>query len=430
MVFRIVAVVMLVFASLAQAGEQTADALRLRVEELRTQEVRNQERILELGGSNVSSEAKRTIAEDIRILQDKADRLHDIVDDLTKTRKELQELEQRTADGADLTIATAVGLAAAVARNKIIKKTLEQSSNKVWAKSFFGASLAGAALGYGGAKLYRNLNARKIRKMVEAEQVRVHDVLELVSILRETRNLRGEQLEEVRQLEKDQEKILEEVAELNKELDEAAEAEAEEKEKAEEARKPATQRDAMLERDMDAEGDAAEQRQANFDNATRLCDPSLGSRKGNVGSAGTLAPHENEATGPCRVIDGEWLLEYVKSGRRVPVTLGRVGREDPPRYGLTAKHGLNVRCSASGYNLTCEMKMPPPQTCPSAPWEEWQKGWTMTVATVGIEITGRWEILKVVMNPTDKPCYLTKPPVPFFLDFRLVPTPGGAAKPG
>ncbi len=428
MVFRLALLIILVWAASVQAESPEAEARRARVQELTIQESQNRERIRELGGSAVSATAKRAIVDDIRMLEDKADRLFNIVDDLTKTRAELRELERRTAEGEDLTLAALTGVAVGVVRNQAIKKTLEKAGKKAMGKAFGTASLAGAAAGYVGAKIARHLNARDIRELVDQEQVRLLDVLQLVSALRKTRNFRAEQLAEVIQLEIEQESILEEVSRLNKLLEQEAKPEAK-------PAPPLAREEALLDRDTDAEGDAELQRQSDFDNASRLCDPSRRGLKGKVGEAGKLPSHEETtaaALNPCRVIDGKWLLQYTKSANRLPVEISHVKAADDDagaavRFELVGKHGLQVRCQAQGYNLACEIKVPPPPTCPGVAWTEWRKEWTMQVPTDGLEITGTRETFQIIINPPFKPCRLAKPPIRLIQEFRLTPQPGSVA---
>lgn len=404
----------LLFSAVSSAETPQEKANRERITELKAQEEINQARILELGGSRVSSEAIRNLENDISMLEDKANRFEDVAKTFAKNERELRDLQQQVRDGEPFTLegAAKTGLktggkmiAQAAVRGILEKLALETASKAT--------GIAGKVVGVAeflAKKGIRNVDANRIRDMMRAEHASLLDVLRFVSAIREERNATAEKLDEVKRLREEQRKLLEEIADLNRR---------------------ATQ-DANLERATDAEGDEALRKE---EEAERLCKPNNRKKRGRVGAGNTLGLQMSSADGTaeeddqnCRLIDGEWELVFQKSGLKHSYEIAYTGPEEPgpgmpATFLLTPQRGWKVRCTAEEAKLVCETALPPPPTCPGVAWPEWQKRWEMEIPTKGLTISGVWEPALIVINPPGKSCQVETSPFKMEQPFTMSPLP-------
>lgn len=397
----------LLLSATASAETPRQKANQERISELKTQEEINQARILELGGSRLSSEAIRNLENDIHMLEDKANRFEAVAKTFAKNEKELRELQQQVSDGKPFTLEDAAKMGGKKAAQEAVEGILEKLALGVASKATGVADKAAGVLEFLEKKRIRYVNANKIREMIQSEHASLLDVLHFVSAIRQERNATAVKLDEVKRLREEQQRLHEEIANLN--------------------RRGAD--DANLQRGTDAEGDEALRKESE---AERLCKPN-NRKRGRVGAGNTLGLHMSSAEGAvedddrnCRLIDGEWELVFQKSGLKHIYEITYTGPDDPgpsspATFLLVPQRGWKVRCVAEDASLVCETALPPPPTCPGVAWPEWQKRWEMDVPAEGLAISGVWEPTLIVVNPQGKGCRVEESP--FKMENAFVMTP-------
>jgi hypothetical protein len=406
--FYILCILLLSAGSSAETPQQKAN--RERITELRAQEEINQARILELGGSRVSSQAIRNLENDISMLEGKADRFEAVAKTFAKNTKELRELQQQVRDGEPFTLEDAAKMGGKMAAQAAVRGILEKLALEAASKATGVVGKVMGAAEFLAKKGIRNVDANKIRDMLRAEQASLHDVLQFVSAIREERNATAVKLNEVKRLRDEQRRLHEEIANLNQRATD----------------------DANLERTTDVEGDEALRKE---EEAERLCKPNNRKKPGRVGAGNTLGLQMSSAEGAaeaddqnCRLIDGSWELAFQKSGLKHLYEITFTGPEEPgpgtpATFLLTPQRGWKVRCTAEDTKLVCETALPPPPTCPGVEWPEWQKRWEMDISAEGLTITGVWEPTLIVINPPGQGCRVEASPFKMEQAFTLTPVP-------
>lgn len=402
----------------AWADSPREQELRGRIADLEAQNLINQSRIEELGGGATSRESVNNLRSAIDVLEDKANRLERVAQTFARNDAELKALRDQVASGEPITledVGKGVAKKAAIAG---VKKILERAALKTAEKAAGPAGWIGTALEFGGKYAISKLDAAKIEQMVREEHARMIDLLRLVSALRRERNAMAEKRAEVERLGREQTLNIEDVAKARAELDLLT--------------GKATDQ-ANLERNTDAEGDEQLRREALKD-AARLCDPST--RKKAAGVRPTAPTGQPQAAselaipeqhGDCRMVEGNWLLKWQKSGQQIPFEITYTGPSEPgpgvpASYALKPIRGWPVRCTAQGYELNCETGLPQPPTCPGAKWPPWQKRWDMTVPAEGLEISGVWEPTLIIVGPGTS-CHVEPSPYKNEMAFTMTPLP-------
>jgi len=411
--------IMLASPLMAQDGQEKQaeiDALRARVAELRRHETEIQSRIAEVGGTDTTKQGIINANVNKRLADHQITQLHRVVDAYVSSVDEMEQMQRQVATDIDKRIEMA---------NQSIGSTVKNE-----ALDFAGgtgleyllATETGPLLSIGiklidkaGRAVIADINEDRLREMVLAERKHLNDVMEVIVRLQNESAGEIRRIHELQNLQGQFRENLDALATAQHQLDTLT---------------GKAHREANLERETDAAGDAAELRKTRG-MRIRLCDPRERHQPTGIHlsrkSAGPSVKMSDEKTDKsvaegeaCVDITGFWsFTTTIQMGERkvsTPTVFVEIAPGDDAevttyeffpanKNKVTNKAMPVMRCSLNGHTLNCQRRAQP-QVCPPDKyvWESMD----MNIAEDVSSITGEFQQTQTFdMNADPSGCTLT-----------------------